>query len=99
MVVTLNTWTPLSRVNPLCSARACDLRWGILDGKASWLWCPICPVLPSRGSRLCQWRLLRQKPRAASPFGLHAASRRTRRWADGESRKVEWQMIADEDDW
>jgi hypothetical protein len=36
--------------------------------------------------------------RPTSPLGPHAASQRTRRWADGELRKVEWQMVADEDD-
>ena len=39
-----------------------------------------------------------EAPGGIIPFGLHATSRRTRRSADGESRKVEWQMIADEDD-
>ena len=38
------------------------------------------------------------KPGLQSPFRPHAAPRRTRRWADRESRKVEWQMMADEDD-
>lgn len=34
-----------------------------------------------------------------SPSGPHAAPERTRRWADGDSRKFEWQMMDDEDDW
>jgi hypothetical protein len=43
-------------------------------------------------------KVAQAEARSASPFGPHAASQRTRRWADGELRKVEWQMVADEDD-
>jgi hypothetical protein len=43
-------------------------------------------------------KVAQAEARPTSPFRPHAASRRTRRWADSESRKVEWQMMADEDD-
>ena len=37
--------------------------------------------------------------RPTTPFGPNAAPRRSRRSAGHDSRKVEWRMIADEDDW
>jgi hypothetical protein len=43
-------------------------------------------------------KVAQAEARPTSPSGPHAASQRTRHWADSEPRKVEWQMMADQDD-
>jgi hypothetical protein len=51
-----------------------------------------------RAESLVPVKVVQAEARPTSPFGTHAALRRTRRWADAEPRKVEWQLMADEDD-
>jgi hypothetical protein len=47
---------------------------------------------------LVPMKIAPEEARPTSSLCPHAASQRTHRWADGELRKVEWQMVADEDD-
>jgi hypothetical protein len=55
----------------------------------------ILPNLPpdQRGINEVSSEVAQAEARRTSPLGPHAASQRTRRWADGELRKVSWQMM------